>query len=323
MPASPATSAATVWQMAASQHTGRIALQVPSLRKLAHDLALDQTLPHDPTALGPLELTSRWSYVAGALSAKPLAVKLDGVNFNGWVERTPAPASAWSFELHGDRIDLGRYFNVDSTNKKPFELPVDTLRSINANGSLIFDQAQYADTHMSNVRLNLQTPEVQPNEAAPEIAAALIEWHKQQGRHDLPWQLDGHRTGYGCRKSCCSRPRCRPSFRTTSVSWRASRRSQALAEAPIDDVLHLWTGLGYYARARNLHRAAGAHPTGLQRRISKDVRRGSKPARHRPLDSRRDSGAQPRASGFRYWTATSSGCWRATSEWQGARRRKR
>jgi A/G-specific adenine glycosylase len=32
--------------------------------------------------------------------------------------------------------------------------------------------------------------------------------------------------------------------------------AKALADAPIDDVLHLWTGLGYYARARNLHRAA-------------------------------------------------------------------
>jgi A/G-specific adenine glycosylase len=30
----------------------------------------------------------------------------------------------------------------------------------------------------------------------------------------------------------------------------------ALAAAPIDEVLHVWTGLGYYARARNLHRAA-------------------------------------------------------------------
>jgi A/G-specific adenine glycosylase len=30
----------------------------------------------------------------------------------------------------------------------------------------------------------------------------------------------------------------------------------ALADAPVDEVLHLWTGLGYYARARNLHRAA-------------------------------------------------------------------
>ena len=31
---------------------------------------------------------------------------------------------------------------------------------------------------------------------------------------------------------------------------------RALADAPLDDVLHLWSGLGYYARARNLHRAA-------------------------------------------------------------------
>lgn len=31
---------------------------------------------------------------------------------------------------------------------------------------------------------------------------------------------------------------------------------RALAEALIDDVLHLWTGLGYYARARNMHRSA-------------------------------------------------------------------
>ena len=31
---------------------------------------------------------------------------------------------------------------------------------------------------------------------------------------------------------------------------------QPLAAAPEDEVLHLWTGLGYYARARNLHRAA-------------------------------------------------------------------
>src|SRR5256714_14673433 len=31
---------------------------------------------------------------------------------------------------------------------------------------------------------------------------------------------------------------------------------RSLADAPVDEVLHLWSGLGYYARARNLHRAA-------------------------------------------------------------------
>jgi hypothetical protein len=139
---------------------GSIAVRAPSVRKLAGDLALNQTMPHDPTTLGPLELTTHWSYTDGALAAKPLALKLDGVTFDGWVERSAPPESAWRFDLHGDRIDLGRYVNVDSMRKRPFELPVDTLRAINANGSLRFDQAEIADAHMSDVRLRFQTPEV-------------------------------------------------------------------------------------------------------------------------------------------------------------------
>jgi AsmA protein len=141
---------------------GSTALQVPSVRKLAHDLALDQTLPHDPTTLGALELTTRWGYTNGALAAKPLALKVDGVNFDGWMERSAAPKASWRFELHGDHIDLGRYVNVDSTNKKPFELPVEALRAIDANGSLVFDHAELADSHLTDVRLKVQTtPEVQ------------------------------------------------------------------------------------------------------------------------------------------------------------------
>jgi AsmA protein len=141
---------------------GSVAAHVPSLRKLANDLGLNQTMPHDPTTLGPFELTTDWSYVDGLIAAKSLVVRLDGVNFTGWLERTAAPPAMWGFELHGDRIDLGRYVNVDSTNKKPFELPVAALRTINANGSLIFDQVVLADTHMADVRLRLQTPEGKP-----------------------------------------------------------------------------------------------------------------------------------------------------------------
>jgi AsmA protein len=138
---------------------GSIALHVPSVRKLAHDLALDQTLPHDPTTLGPLELSTDWRYAAGGFAAKPLRLKLDGVTLDGWVERGAPPKSAWRFELHGDHIDLGRYVNVDSTKKKPFELPVQALRAVNANGSLVFDRAEIADSHLTDVRLKLQTPE--------------------------------------------------------------------------------------------------------------------------------------------------------------------
>ena len=128
----------------------------------AKDLGLNQTLPHDPTTLCPLNLATTWTYDNGSLAAKPLTLKLDDVSFNGWLQRTASPKPMWDFELHGDRIDLGRYVNVDSKNKKPFELPVEALRAINANGSLIFDQVVLADTRMVDVRLKLQSPEGKP-----------------------------------------------------------------------------------------------------------------------------------------------------------------
>jgi A/G-specific adenine glycosylase len=88
------------------------------------------------------------------------------------------------------------------------------------------------------------------------IASALVEWHARHGRHDLPWQHD--RTPY---RVWVSEIMLQQTQVSTVVPYyqRFMQRfadATALANAPIDDVLHLWTGLGYYARARNLHRAA-------------------------------------------------------------------
>jgi hypothetical protein len=65
-------------------------------------------------------------------------------------------------------------------------------------------------------------------------------------------------TACGCPRSCCSRRRSAPCWTTTRASWSAFRPWQALAAAPLDEVLALWSGLGYYSRARNLHRCAQA-----------------------------------------------------------------
>jgi A/G-specific adenine glycosylase len=88
------------------------------------------------------------------------------------------------------------------------------------------------------------------------IAGALIEWHSRRGRHDLPWQHD--RTPY---RVWVSEIMLQQTQVTTFIGYyqRFMQRFAgvaALADAPIDDVLHLWAGLGYYARGRNLHRAA-------------------------------------------------------------------
>jgi A/G-specific adenine glycosylase len=90
----------------------------------------------------------------------------------------------------------------------------------------------------------------------PPLAPALLEWHARQGRHELPWQQD--RTPY---RVWVSEIMLQQTQVATVIPYyqRFMERFptvRALADAPLDDVLHLWSGLGYYARARNLHRAA-------------------------------------------------------------------
>ncbi|XKE45837.1 A/G-specific adenine glycosylase [Halomonas organivorans] len=84
----------------------------------------------------------------------------------------------------------------------------------------------------------------------------LLDWYEVHGRHDLPWQQD--RTPY---RVWVSEVMLQQTQVATVIPYfeRFMARFpdvQALAAADQDEVLHLWTGLGYYARGRNLHKAA-------------------------------------------------------------------
>ena len=86
----------------------------------------------------------------------------------------------------------------------------------------------------------------------------LLSWYSQHGRHDLPWQQN--RTLY---RVWVSEIMLQQTQVTTVIPYFERFMARfpdihALADASQDEVLHLWTGLGYYARARNLHKAA--HP---------------------------------------------------------------
>jgi A/G-specific adenine glycosylase len=88
------------------------------------------------------------------------------------------------------------------------------------------------------------------------FSAALITWHGVHGRHDLPWQTDR-----GAYRVWVSEIMLQQTQVATVIPYygRFMQRFPQLADlagAPIDEVLHLWSGLGYYSRARNLHRAA-------------------------------------------------------------------
>ena len=99
---------------------------------------------------------------------------------------------------------------------------------------------------MTTARQKLRSP----------LAAALIDWHARAGRHDLPWQHAP--TPY---RVWVSEIMLQQTQVATVIPYygRFLERFpdvRAVAEAPVDEVLHLWSGLGYYARARNLQRAA-------------------------------------------------------------------
>ncbi len=87
-------------------------------------------------------------------------------------------------------------------------------------------------------------------------AARVIAWHKRHGRHELPWQRT--RDAY---KIWLSEIMLQQTQVTTVIPYyqkflKTFPSVQALAAAPLDAVLALWSGLGYYSRARNLHRTA-------------------------------------------------------------------
>lgn len=104
------------------------------------------------------------------------------------------------------------------------------------------------------------------------FAYTVLKWYRQFGRKNLPWQQN--KTLYGV---WLSEVMLQQTQVATVIPYferfiKVFPNITALANAPLDEVLHLWTGLGYYARARNLHRAAqtirdqyqGEFPTDFQ-----------------------------------------------------------
>jgi A/G-specific adenine glycosylase len=88
------------------------------------------------------------------------------------------------------------------------------------------------------------------------FAARVLRWFDQCGRKDLPWQQD--RSPY---RVWVSEIMLQQTQVATVIPYfqRFMARFPTLsdlADAELDAVLQLWSGLGYYARARNLHRAA-------------------------------------------------------------------
>ncbi len=88
------------------------------------------------------------------------------------------------------------------------------------------------------------------------FSTRLLRWWRRHGRHDLPWQHP--RTPYRVWVSeiMLQQTRVETVIGYFDRFMNTFPDVRALAAAELDEVLALWSGLGYYARARNLHAAA-------------------------------------------------------------------
>ncbi len=88
------------------------------------------------------------------------------------------------------------------------------------------------------------------------FADRLLAWFDDHGRKDLPWQQDINTYRVWVSEIMLQQTQVQtviPYYERFMASYPGVLE---LADAPLDDVLHHWSGLGYYARARNLHKAA-------------------------------------------------------------------
>ena len=104
--------------------------------------------------------------------------------------------------------------------------------------------------------IGLDHPSMHDPNDSDTFADRLIRWQLSDGRHDLPWQKS--RDAY---RIWLSEIMLQQTQVATVVSYYQRFLARfpdlaALAAAPVEAVLEAWAGLGYYARARNLHRCA-------------------------------------------------------------------
>ena len=89
-----------------------------------------------------------------------------------------------------------------------------------------------------------------------KFSSNLLKWFKTSGRHDLPWQKNVNPYRVWVSEIMLQQTQVKTVVPYFERFMERFPTIDSLSFASIDQVLHLWTGLGYYARARNLHKTS-------------------------------------------------------------------
>lgn len=91
---------------------------------------------------------------------------------------------------------------------------------------------------------------------AHQFSIRILNWFKSHGRHDLPWQKNSNAYRVYLSEIMLQQTQVITVIGYYERFLKAFPTIESLAAASNDEVLALWSGLGYYARARNLHTTA-------------------------------------------------------------------
>lgn len=97
---------------------------------------------------------------------------------------------------------------------------------------------------------------IHPEFVDPDFSATVIRWQKQHGRHGLPWQQSRDAYRVWLSEIMLQQTQVSAVIPYYQKFLQSFPTVSDLAAAPAEAVMAHWSGLGYYTRARNLHRCA-------------------------------------------------------------------
>ncbi|MGE0115979.1 MAG: AsmA family protein [Steroidobacteraceae bacterium] len=156
-------------QLGATQMNARPALvaswqlAVPNLRQWLQTLGVNVPITRDATVLQHLQTALQLSGPADDLHIQLSRMKLDQTRFEGEGRRLLSDGLPhYTFALHADQLNLDRYLpaevpkeTTDSSRAAGTSVPIEWLRSLQAQGSLLIDRAQWQGITARHLKIEL------------------------------------------------------------------------------------------------------------------------------------------------------------------------
>jgi AsmA protein len=132
-------------------------------RELMQALKIDAPVTADPKALGKLTIEGRASMTNERVAFSGLTLVLDDTTFTGELSAPLGEKGSYRMALAGDRIDLDRYMapaddaasSDASADEAPIEIPVEIIKTIQAEGKLTLQSVLFAGLEFSDVTVGI------------------------------------------------------------------------------------------------------------------------------------------------------------------------